>query len=298
MSSPKESTAATDDSESGSDHNTNLPAFNIPGSQNFQTIEEAPEEMAVSRVSRSLSLSPLSKAFDANFDPSSFLLCPELNLGDLAMPGNPISSLDFQEEHLSCVPMPVPKSTVASDHLVKSPLGYLDCEAFVNFQEPATDPDASTQHGVVRFQSLIPSDCASIEFTKSLQLISRASTALVPFSRLAADAQILLSDLGTLKMQLELLRKPPPYLLISSKYQNAFRDLAIHVNKPLQEFLARLEQVCGVDGHMLGMASTSTTSQFRRLKWVQGVRDDASILRALIANRISTIGWLMTLISM
>ncbi|KAE9975238.1 hypothetical protein BLS_006594 [Venturia inaequalis] len=301
FSASKEPTIPTEHKETGFDHHTQLPVFDASDIQQSLRIEEMPEDAAVSRVSRSLSLSPLIRAFDANFDLSSFLLCPELNLGDLAMPGNPMLSLDLQEEHLPSASIPVPESPTSFETPLKFASEYLDCEAFVNFREPAPVLDTSTKHGVVHLQNHVSPGCASIVFTNSLQLISRAATALAPYSRFAADAQLLLGDLSTLKIQLELLQKPLPFLSKSSRYHNTARDIVTDINEPLQEFLTRLEQLCGVDetdGQRLKLAYMSTSFQIQKSYWFQGVKDDAKRLRGLIGSRSSTIGCLMTLISM
>lgn len=252
--------------------------------------------MAVSRISRSLSLSPLSRAFDAKYDLSSFLLCPELTLGDLAMPGTPITSLDSQNQHA-----PAESAMTPDISLAPALTGYLDCEASINFQDPAITPDSPAQHGIVSCQIACALENSDVDFTASLGLISRAITALTPFARFARDAQLLLAELGTLTMQLNFLRQPLPFLPKSSTYYHTVCDIACDIKQPLQEFLVRLEKLCRVedmDSPRSGLTRTSTASQFRKLEWIRGVKDDSRKMRTLVGSRSSKISYLTMLVSM
>lgn len=289
-----------DEKENKFDQDTQNPPSDVIDShiQHDQTIEEAPEDMAVSRISRSLSLSPLSRALDTTFDSSSFVLCPELNLGDLAMPFNPISSLDLQEEHVPANLETIPDIPVHPESPAKLQFGYLDCEAFINFQDSAVIPDLPTQHEVFACQNPSAPSSSDVDFAASLDLISRATAALAPFSRFAPDAQLLLADLQTLNLQLKLLRKPLPYLPNPTTYHNTMRDVVLCIRDPLEVFLARLDKISIADNQ--GPGQTATKRMFRSVSfaWAWRVKDDARRLREMIASRSTTISILMTLFSM
>ncbi|TID17735.1 hypothetical protein E6O75_ATG10380 [Venturia nashicola] len=284
-----EPTAVTDDKYNKFDHDTHLLALDALDPEDDKEIEEGPENLALSCVSRSLSLSPISTAFDAEFDLSSFLLCPELTLGDLAMPGNPVTSLGLQDGPLSSQPASGPVFLASSEKPVKFPYGYSDCEAFINFQESATDTDSTIQHGVSSLYNASPPGSPKADFTHTLQLISRAATLLAPLSRFGPDAQLLLNDLNNLKVQLKFLLEPLPLSATSTNYFNTARGRSLDIKEPLQEFLMRLEKSCNVDdlvGQRSGLAYTSTTFQIRKPNWAQGVKDDARKLRGLIGRKL------------
>lgn len=292
-----------DDKENKSDHVTQLSAPDVFNShvQYDETIEEVPEDMAVSRISRSLSLSPLSRAFDAKYDLSSFLLCPELNLGDLAMPGIAISSLDIQQEHLLSESAPVPDLPLSPESLVKLPFGYLDREAFINFPNTTIGPVSLAKLGAASLQYQCSMERLDVDFTASLDLISRATTALAPFSCFALDVKFLLGDLQILKMQLDLLRTPLPFFSRSPKHLDTIRDITLDIEEPLRKIVTRVEELCGIedpDRQKLGLAYAIKASKWQKLGWDLGVRDDVRNLRGLIGSRTSTISCLMTLASM
>jgi hypothetical protein len=269
-------------------------------------IDDTMGEMVVTRVTRSLSpLSPLNLPLDLKYDWSSFTIYPELNLGDLAMPNMPVPDLGLNDGPLDFDEMvPDSSSPVVWDLSAK----YLNqCDAYFTSSNSANSPSSSsspTQTGTISRPhplNAFPLGYPDSDFATSIGLISRATAALAPFSRFASDAQLLLQDLRTLRLQLQLLRKPLPFLAKSINYYNTVREVALDIREPLQVFLERLEKMCGVediDGQRLGLAYTSTAFQLRKLEWVRGVKDDARRLRGMIGARSTTISSLMTLVSM
>ncbi|QDS77774.1 hypothetical protein FKW77_005150 [Venturia effusa] len=256
-------------------------------------IGEAPEDLSVARCSPSLSLSPLIRAFDAQFDPCDFSQCPELSLGDLAMPGTPILSLDLQAEHIPVDSIPTTDTAVMSDGFDMLPNDYLDCEAFVNF--PVLETAMSTFKTNLPAQDGLawhPDACSLGQLNSTLnivhKLISRATKALAPITPFVTETQCLLAELRTLDLQVNLLRKSLPFWSQSSQSQSTVSDLAQNMREPLLAFLRRIEMV-----DPMGLKLRPTFFRDESL-----VKDDVRRMRGLIAGWISSIGCIMTLISM
>lgn len=276
----EELATTVDDEGNRSDHDAQLSAFDVADSHvQHQTIEEASIDMAVSPISRSLSLSPMSRAFDAEFDASSFLLCPEFNLGDLAMPGNPITNLNLQDTSS----IMTPEIAAAPEWPVQPPFDYLGCEAFIDFQVSAATPNSQTKHGVVNRQNAYPRVDFDPNFIATLELISQPKKAVTTFSRFEPDTQLLLGDLHTLKMHLKdfqtFLTLLSEALTCHGNIQDAFPDMKALVRR----LVIHLEQ-CSIKPLPSG-----------GIPWAVGVKDDAKKLRGFILRWSSMMSYFMAL---
>jgi hypothetical protein len=230
-----------------------------------------------------LSKSPqLSPTFNMESWASSFTMSPQLTLGDLAMPGweqlLPFNEFDDMIE-------------------LNDTMGAID---EVEPTTPTDDEQAPSQtlirkHPVAAF----PLGYPVTDFTAAVELINRANAVLAPFGKFAEDAQLLLQELRNLRLQLKLLRKPPPFLARSTQYYTTLRDIALDIQNPLQKFIEKLQPTC--DLHYLERLSLNLTPAafaIRKVRWNGLFVREAKGLRRMISTRTATISLLMTLTSM
>jgi len=225
-------------------------------------------------ISKSPVLSPVLNM--ESWSPN-FALSPQLTLGDLAMSGweqlTPVNELGHWTE-LNTNSSSVETTSATEDE-----------------KDDAT-PVLSRRHPISAYPLGYPVD----DFAAAIGLINRANAALAPFGRFADDAKLLLQELRNLRLQLKLLRKPPPFLAKSTQYYTTVRDVALDIQPPLQAFVERLQPTC--DLHYLERLSlnlTPTAFKIRKMRWDKMFCAEAQKLRSMISTRTTTISMLMTL---
>lgn len=108
--------------------------------------------MSVSRARSSLSPSPSSLVLDSKLDFANFSLCPELSLGDLALPDIPGFDSGLHESLFILNSTAIPDSLLLlrdSHQVPQSPNCLDQCEAFVNFPAQDKIPTSPSQNAVV-----------------------------------------------------------------------------------------------------------------------------------------------------
>ncbi len=131
------------------------------------------------------------------------------------------------------------------------------------------------------------------DFIAAINLIVRVSKALNDSGGAASEYRMLLQELQQLQLILEQLREMSPASSRSHSHLNAVKGMALAIQFPLLEFLAKLERF---NSSMCGASSSSKwRSAPRKAQWAVVMQEEVNRMRAVVTMKLVTITVLLAL---